>query len=79
MTDTIAQVKISSITFILFLQNAAFLLVQRYQSNSRAYFFFFNTWQNLRFLTDLAFKEVHFCLSYITGRTDWQKGGDLAK
>lgn len=43
------------------------------------FFFFFNTQQKLRFLTDLAFKEVHFHLSDVTGRTDQQKGGDLTK
>lgn len=83
ITDTVVQARISNITFILLLQNAALLLAQSYQSNRRVYFyfsfFFLNTWQKLRFLTALAFKEVHFHLSHVTGRTDWQKGGDQTK
>lgn len=31
------------------------------------------------FLSDIAFKEVHFHLSHVTGRTEWQKEGDLTK
>lgn len=39
VSDTEAWVKIYNIAFILFFQNSAFLLAQRYHNNSRDYFY----------------------------------------
>lgn len=58
ITDTVVQTRISNITFILLLQNAALLLAQSYQSNRRVYFYF-----SFFFFKHMAKAQISYCFS----------------